>query len=122
MTAAVGSPSAGATAAAAAIRVRDAEDDDMAAVAAIYAHHVRFGLGSFEETPPDLDQITRRRRAVLARGLPYLVACGPDRAVSGFAFTRPTAPGRPIVTRSRTRSTWPRRRRGAGSAGRCCRR
>ena len=34
-----------------AVDVRDATDADMDAVAAIYAHHVRTGLATFEETP-----------------------------------------------------------------------
>jgi phosphinothricin acetyltransferase len=46
----------------------------MAAVQAIYAHHVLHGLASFEEEPPSLDEMKARREAVLARGLPYLVA------------------------------------------------
>lgn len=54
--------------------VRAATERDMAAVQAIYAHHVLHGLASFEEEPPSLDEMKARREAVLARGLPYLVA------------------------------------------------
>lgn len=54
--------------------VRDALDADMAAVQAIYAHHVLHGLATFEEVPPSLDEMKGRRVAVLAAGLPYLVA------------------------------------------------
>jgi len=70
-------------------RVRDAEDADLAAVVAIYAHHVRTGLASFEETPPGLVEIAERRRQVVARGLPYLVACAADGTVLGFAYAFP---------------------------------
>jgi len=69
--------------------VRDAEDSDMPAVAAIYAHHVRFGLGSFEEEPPAVEELRRRRSEVLARGLPYIVATAPDGAVLGYAYAAP---------------------------------
>ncbi len=69
-------------------RVRDAADADMDAVRAIYAHHVGNGLGSFEETAPDAAEMSRRRAAVLSRGLPYLVA-GLDGRVAGFAFASP---------------------------------
>src|SRR4051812_15222355 len=65
-----GSPDPGAPAPA----VRDAAEADMPAVAAIYAHHVLHGLATFEETPPTVAEMLSRRAAVLARGLPYLVA------------------------------------------------
>ena len=71
------------------LRVGDAEDADMAAVRAIYAHHVRTGLGSFEAAPPGIAEIAERRRQVLARGLPYLVARDADGTVLGFAHAFP---------------------------------
>lgn len=54
--------------------VRDASDADMAAVQVIYAHNVRTGRASFEETPPTLPEMLERRAGVLGMGLPYLVA------------------------------------------------
>lgn len=69
----------------AAALVRDATDDDMAAVQAIYAHHVRFGSASFEETPPDAAEMHARRAGVLAMGLPYLVA-EVDGRVAGYCY------------------------------------
>jgi phosphinothricin acetyltransferase len=54
--------------------VRDARSEDLSHVQRIYAHHVRHGLASFEETPPDLAEIARRHEAVVRLGLPYLVA------------------------------------------------
>jgi hypothetical protein len=49
------------------IVVRDSTDADMPAVQRIYAHHVLQGLGSFEETPPSVVELQRRRaRAGLA--------------------------------------------------------
>ncbi|MEQ8371348.1 MAG: N-acetyltransferase family protein [Alphaproteobacteria bacterium] len=67
------------------IDVRDAEPADLAAVQAIYAAHVLNGVASLEEVPPTLDEIATRRAAVLALGLPYLVAWQ-DGAVRGFAY------------------------------------
>ena len=64
---------------------------DVPAIAAIYAHHVRFGLGSFEEIPPAVEEIARRRDAVLALGLPFLVAVGGGRVV-GYAYAQPYRP------------------------------
>ncbi len=42
------------------VRVRDARRGDLTGIREIYAHHVRHGLASFEETPPDLAEVTRR--------------------------------------------------------------
>ena len=52
------------------VLIRNATDADMAAVQEIYALQVLEGLASFEETPPDEVELTRRRDA--------LVACMPD--------------------------------------------
>ncbi|AOO84694.1 GNAT family N-acetyltransferase [Bosea vaviloviae] len=57
----------------------------MAAVQAIYAHHVLHGLASFEETPPGIDELLARRAAVLELGLPYLVA-ELDGRVAGYCY------------------------------------
>ena len=65
--------------------IRDAGLADLAAVQAIYAHHVRHGLASFEEEPPDRAEIERRFRAISGRGLPYLAA-ELDGAMRGFAY------------------------------------
>lgn len=73
------------------IRVRDSRDDDMAAVQAIYAHHVLNGFGSFEEEPPALDDLKARRAGVLAAGLPWLVA-EIDGRIAGYAYAGPFRP------------------------------
>lgn len=65
--------------------VRDARDGDMAAIGAIYAHHVLHGLASFEEVPPSHDELHARRAAVLGHGLPYLVAELGERIV-GYCY------------------------------------
>lgn len=57
-----------------AIEIRDSHDDDLCAIQAIYACHVREGGGSFELEPPDLVEMMRRRADVLRDGFPYLVA------------------------------------------------
>ena len=54
--------------------IRDVTDADMAAIQAIYAHHVIHGLASWEETPPDTAEMIRRRDAIIADGFPYRVA------------------------------------------------
>ena len=54
--------------------IREGTDRDMVTIQDIYAHHVLEGLASFEETPPDVAEMTRRRDAILDAGYPYLVA------------------------------------------------
>ena len=72
------------------LRVREAEVADLESITAIYAHHVRHGLASFEAVPPERAVMEGRYRAVLARGLPYLAAeRDPGGAVSGFAYAGP---------------------------------
>ncbi|MCZ6838330.1 MAG: GNAT family N-acetyltransferase [Alphaproteobacteria bacterium] len=70
------------------VSIRDATEDDLATIQAIYAHHVDHGLASFEEIPPDLAEISRRRDVARDHDLPYLVA-ERDGAVRGFAYASP---------------------------------
>lgn len=65
----------------------------MNAIQRIYAHHVLHGLASFEETPPDETELTRRWRSIADAGLPYL--CAVDEATSamlGYAYAAPYRP------------------------------
>ena len=77
--------------------MRPAVLDDIAAIQAIYAHHVLNGLASFEEQPPGADELRRRYDEVTSRGLPYLVAdfagtvagygyCSPYRSRSAYRY------------------------------------
>ncbi|WP_304177818.1 GNAT family N-acetyltransferase [Phenylobacterium aquaticum] len=65
--------------------VRPSLETDAPALAAIYGHHVLTGLASFEEVPPTAEDMAGRRAAVVALGLPYLVA-EEDGTVLGFAY------------------------------------
>ncbi|MSQ49042.1 MAG: N-acetyltransferase family protein [Betaproteobacteria bacterium] len=78
--------------------VRPAAPQDLPALLSIYAHHVRYGLGSFEEEAPPLVEMKRRYEEVTGSGLPYLVAeengevlgygyCALYRARSAYRFT-----------------------------------
>jgi len=71
--------------------LRAADDDDLPAIQAIYAHHVLHGLGTFEETPPPLDEMTRRWRATVDQDMPWLVAVE-DGRVMGYAYAGPYRP------------------------------
>jgi len=81
-----------------AVTIRDATEEDMAQIQSIYAFYVTRTAASFEEVPPSVEEMQARRRAVLARGLPYLVAeekgevlgytyAGPFRPRSAYRFT-----------------------------------
>lgn len=65
--------------------LRDARDDDMPAVQAIYAHHVLHGTASFELEPPTLEQMLQRRADIRANGLPYRVA-EHEGEIVGYAY------------------------------------
>ena len=54
--------------------IRPSRAADLAAIAEIYGHHVLNGVASFEEIPPEVDELAWRRREILEQGLPYLVA------------------------------------------------
>ena len=71
------------------VTVRAAVAGDLAAIAAIYTHHVETGLGTFELAAPDGAEMRRRWQDVVERGLPYLVAVLPERAVAGYAYASP---------------------------------
>jgi L-amino acid N-acyltransferase YncA len=68
-----------------AVSIRPSQDADVAAITAIYGHHVLHGVASFEEAPPEAGEIARRRQEILARTLPYLVAEETERVV-GFCY------------------------------------
>ncbi len=68
--------------------VREARAADLPAIQAIYAHHVRHGLASFEYEPPDLAEMTTRWQNVVAKGLPYRVL-EVDGKIIGFAYAAP---------------------------------
>ncbi|RMQ40226.1 Phosphinothricin N-acetyltransferase [Pseudomonas cichorii] len=71
--------------------LRDARDDDMPTVQAIYAEHVLGGISSFELEPPSLEEMLRRRADVLDKGLPYRVAERQGEVV-GYGYVTPYRP------------------------------
>ncbi|MEQ8818447.1 MAG: N-acetyltransferase family protein [Thalassobaculum sp.] len=73
------------------VLVRPSGPADLPAIQAIFAHHVTHGFGSFEEVPPDVDEMAARRLALVERGLPHLVAEA-DGRVLGYAHAGPYRP------------------------------
>ena len=73
-------------------------------IQAIYAHHVLNGVASFEEVPPDLAEMDRRREEVL-RPRPALPGGGARRRGPRLSpMPASSARARPTASRSRTRS------------------
>ncbi len=79
------------------MEVRTAAQGDLPAIQSIYSHHVLHGLATFEEIPPDLEEMRQRHRDITSRGLPYLAAvergevlgygyCAPYRARSAYRY------------------------------------
>ncbi len=70
------------------ITVRPSTEEDVVAMIEIYAYHVQHGLGDYPTEPPAQDDIKRRRKSMLKRHLPHLVA---DHAgqIIGYAYAVP---------------------------------
>jgi len=67
--------------------------EDAAALAAIYAEYVRGAWVSFEVEPPTPTEMQSRAEAILARGLPYLVAERVSSgAILGYVYASPYRP------------------------------
>ena len=72
------------------------EEDHVAAITTIYAHHVLHGLASFEIEPPSENDMRQRRRDIVSRNYPYLVAeCAGE--VVGYVLTTVETPS-PLPT------------------------
>ena len=68
-----------------AVSIRPAIQDDIPAIAGIYAHSVRTGTASFELEPPTEPEMARRMQALLDGGYPYLAA-EIDGVIAGYAY------------------------------------
>ncbi len=71
--------------------VRNSRDSDVAAMLAIYLHHIRRGVdpgvdGDFET--PDAEELKRRRKSMNRRKMPHLVADA-EGMVVGYAYAVP---------------------------------
>ena len=67
------------------VTVRNAAERDLPAIQVIYAHHVLTGVATFEEIPPSVEELRSRHAAVIASGLPFLVAESLGEVV-GYAY------------------------------------
>ncbi|MFS2224840.1 N-acetyltransferase family protein [Pantoea sp. B65] len=67
------------------MNIIDASERHISAIQAIYAHHVKTGLGSFETQPPSAEEIASRMAKVRQQGLIWLVA-ETDNGVMGYCY------------------------------------
>lgn len=70
------------------IVVRTSREDDVPAMIAIYTHHIRRGLGGNVVVAEDPDDIKKRRKNMLSKRLPHLVA-EVGGIVIGYAYAVP---------------------------------
>src|ERR1700720_1470201 len=80
------------------------EEDHVAAITTIYAHHVPHGLASFEIEPPSENDMGQRRLDSSAATIPISSPRVPERW-SVTPTRRPTACGRLTAIPPKTRST-----------------
>ena len=67
------------------MQIRPADAADLPDMQAIYAHHVMTGAGTFEETPPTIEDMQARFESVTGRGWAWLVASD-ETGVLGYAY------------------------------------
>jgi len=70
------------------VDVRRAIAFDLPEIQAIYAHHVLYGTGTFEEVPPSVEEITRRFDAAAALGWDWLAAVDATGVIAFAYFTQ----------------------------------
>jgi len=71
--------------------IRPATAADLPAITKIYEHAVLHGTATFELTPPDLAEMTRRFKALIDGDFPYFVGVL-DGRVGGYAYAGPYRP------------------------------
>jgi len=73
------------------IAIRPSAEEDIEAIAAIYAYHVLNGIASFETEPPTPDEMRSRWAVLIGGNYPHLVADQRGRVV-GYAYAGPYRP------------------------------
>lgn len=67
------------------IKIRDVKDKDLRTIQSIYTEQVLHGVSSWEEIPPDLAEMTKRRDGIVGAGYPYRVAVRGDEVI-GYSY------------------------------------
>jgi len=67
------------------VNIIEANESHIAAIQAIYAHHVNYGLASFETEPPSCEEMSARLAKVREEGLLWLIA-EIDNQMMGYCY------------------------------------
>ncbi|CAO3437218.1 N-acetyltransferase family protein [Azospirillum doebereinerae] len=70
------------------VGIRPSTEEDVPAMLSIYSYAIQHGLGPFDVEPLDPAELKRRRKAMLKRRLPHLVAESSG-AIVGYAYAAP---------------------------------
>lgn len=70
------------------IIIRPSREDDISAIAEIYAYEVLQGTASFDEEPPSEEKMLAKRADILDLGFPYLIA-EVDGEVVAYSYVSP---------------------------------
>jgi L-amino acid N-acyltransferase YncA len=70
------------------VGIRPSTEEDVPAMLSIYSYSIQHGLGPFDLEPPSPADLRRRRKAMLKRRLPHLVADAAG-VVAGYAYAAP---------------------------------
>jgi L-amino acid N-acyltransferase YncA len=73
------------------VEIRPATPADLPFITEIYDHAVRHGTATFELTPPDLAEMTRRFETLTSGGFPYFTATLEGQVI-GYAYAGPYRP------------------------------
>lgn len=73
------------------IRLRAAAASDIPSIRAIYDHHARNGVGTFDVEAPPAETMAARLHEIASTGLPYLVA-EDENGIAGYAYAAPFRP------------------------------
>jgi len=67
------------------VNIIEANESHIPAIQSIYAHHVNYGIASFETEPPSCEEMSARLAKVREEGLLWLVAAV-DNQVMGYCY------------------------------------
>lgn len=70
------------------VLIRPSVEQDVPAMLEIYGYHIQHGLGPFDVEPLHPEELKRRRKAMLKRKLPHLVAES-EGVLVGYAYAAP---------------------------------
>jgi len=69
--------------------LRDAKEQDLPEILALYRHYVRNSVVTFDEKPPTLSAFRSRFRHLQKLGYPFRVAFSPSGTLLGYAYVFP---------------------------------